>query len=129
MAARVVETFVAAYRPHVRRVADARGWSRPDDGLLEAAENWLRTELEALLSLHYRQQPRGPLEIFQEAMSFPTEWLAAAGLEPVGRDEVAETALPGDVFDLAPASSRELGEEAWRAHLEWSAAKIAAMTS
>jgi len=68
------------------------------------------------------------LELFQEALRFPTYALEQAGNQPVGRDEIATNALPGDRFGLAPASSRDLGEEAWMAHLSWGAAKAAAIT-
>ena len=44
------------------------------------------------------------------------------------RDEVTVNALPGDRYGLAPASSRELGDEVWEAHLRWGAAKAAALT-
>lgn len=60
---------------------------------------------------------------FQQAMSFPTAALTAAGTTPPSRDPVAVNALPGDRFDLAPASSRDLGEEVWRAHIAWGMAK------
>jgi hypothetical protein len=71
---------------------------------------------------------RSPLEIFQEAMRFPTEALDALGALGAGRDPVAEAALPGDRYDLAPASSQALGEAAWRAHLAWGAAKARSHT-
>jgi hypothetical protein len=58
-------------------------------------------------------------------MSFPTAYLLEQGCEPVTRDPVAVNALPGDVFDLAPASSAVLGEDVWRAHLQWGAEKAA----
>ena len=70
-----------------------------------------RTELGSLLRLPFREQRRSPLEVFQEAMRFPTAALDAAGTPPVSRDPAQETALPGDHHDLAPASSQALGEE------------------
>lgn len=94
---------------------------------LEAGEVWLRNELTAELSRPYGQQRRGPLEIFQAAMSFPTEVLLAAGVEEPRRDAMAVQALPGDRFNLAPASSRDIGEEVWTAHLGWGVTKAASM--
>lgn len=85
------------------------------------------SELTALLARPFSQQPRGPLEVVQEAMRFPTSSLQQAGVPPADRDEVAVNALPGDVYDLAPASSRDLGEEAWVAHLRWGARKAQAL--
>ncbi len=60
-------------------------------------------------------------------MRFPGDLLAAEGVPPRSRDRVAEGALPGDRYDLAPASSRALGDEAWRAHLAWGLAKAQAL--
>jgi hypothetical protein len=91
------------------------------------AMRWLTDELDALLSLPFGEQPRGPLETFQAAMSFPTAFLLDQGCRPVPRDPVAVNALPGDVFDLAPASSAVLGEDVWRAHLQWGAEKAASL--
>ena len=75
----------------------------------------------------FDRQRRGPLELFQEAMQFPTAALSELGVEAVERDPIADQALPGDVFDLAPASSSTLGETVWHAHLAWGAAKANAM--
>ena len=56
-------------------------------------------------------------------MRFPTEALRAAGVRGVPRDPVAVSALPGDLYDLAPASSQDLGEEAWQVHVAWAMQK------
>lgn len=127
-AAAVRDAFVAAYPAWVRERMGARGLSQPGGlgGALEEGRAWLEAELTALLALAFREQPRGPLEVFQEAMRFPTGALAAAGVAPVARDEVTANALPGDLYGLAPAASHELGEEAWHAHLAWGATKAAA---
>ncbi|HSJ28101.1 MAG TPA: hypothetical protein VLB67_07800 [Acidimicrobiia bacterium] len=97
------------------------------DEAIGRGETWLRNELGEQLAKPFERQIRGPLEVFQEAMRFPTEALAAHGAVPVSRDQVTANALPGDVYDLAPASSRDLGEDVWRAHLAWGAAKAAAL--
>ncbi len=91
--------------------------------VLREAQAWLRSELTTLLSQSFDRQRRGPLEVFQEALAAPTEALLASGVSPVRRDPVVRSALPGDIFGLAPASSRALGEDAWRTHLAWGAAK------
>ncbi len=90
---------------------------------------WLEQNLMRLLTQPFAEQRRGPLEIFQEAMRFPTQALLEAEAEPSARDEAASRALPGDVFGLAPGSSQELGEEAWRAHMAWGMRKARAMTA
>ncbi len=119
--------LVAAYGPYLRRMLAERGLTAPGlDAAVEEGRAWLDESLGALLSLPFRGQPRGPLEVFQEAIRFPTAALAAAGVEPPLRDEAARTALPGDLYDLAPPSSQDLGEDVWGAHLAWGAAKAGA---
>ena len=124
------EALVRGFRPHVIRTVESRGWTVDPQlaASIEQGEAWLAEELEALLSQPFEQQRRGPLEVFQEAMRFPTEALAAQGIEPVERDPAAAAAIPGDRYDLAPASSAMLGEQVWQAHLAWGAAKATAMT-
>lgn len=122
IAERLRAAFVAAYRPYVEGILAERGLPAVPDAVA-AGERWLDETLAELLALPAREQPRSPLEVFQEALRFPTEALEESGVAPVPRDEVAEAALPGDRYDLAPASSQALGEEAWRAHLEWGAGK------
>jgi hypothetical protein len=121
--------FVAAYRPHVVRRLAEHGIDPPEalDAALEDGERWLAVKLSELLGHPYSAQRRGPLEVFQEAMRFPTDALASSGVAAQQRDPAAAAALPGDRYDLAPASSQDLGEEAWRAHLAWGAAKAGAI--
>ena len=125
----LTDAFVEAFGPYVRHRLGQLGIQAPDGfaSVLDAASTRLQGSLEALLSQPYDTQTRGPLELFQEAMEGPTSALEASGAAPASRDEVARAALPGDIFDLAPASSRALGEDAWRAHLLWGAAKANAM--
>lgn len=122
----LIAALVDGYRPYTTGRLAQRGWEVPDAALAEG-EAWLRDELTALLQRPYPDQARGPLEVFQEALAFPTRELAGAGIEPPARDPAAVAALPGDVYGLAPASSAEIGEEAWAAHLAWGAAKAAAL--
>lgn len=123
------ERLVGAYRPYVLARCEARGWD--ETALLQAAldegEIWLEESLEAVLSLPFQQQRRGPLEVFQEAMKFPTQALVEAGIPRPERDQTAVRALPGDYYGLAPASTRELGEDVWSAHMAWGAQKAAAL--
>lgn len=125
----LVSVLTAAYRPYVLALVADRGWETSDEleRSLEEGESWLGSQLVELLSLPFADQKRGPLEVFQEAMRFPTGALASGGIPAVRRDQVAANALPGDVYDLAPASSRDLGEEVWAAHLQWGARKAAAL--
>lgn len=124
---RLLDALVEAYP---RYVSERLGEQRPAgmEVALQRGRIWLETALGELLSQPFTEQRRGPLEVFQGAMRFPTEHLAAAGVEPASRDPVAESALPGDVYDLAPASSRDLGEEVWQVHLAWGATKASVIT-
>lgn len=117
--------FLDAYRPTVRRRLAAAGMAPPAglEDALAAGAAWLGETLREILDAPFAEQRRSPLEVFQEAMRFPSAALESAGVVPPGRDPVAAAALPGDLFDLAPASSQDLGEAAWRAHLAWGAAK------
>ncbi len=124
---RLRDALVAAYRLHVSHTLAARGWPEVAEAIT-TGEQALRESLDGLLGRPYREQRRGPLELFQEAMAAPNAALAAAGVAPPQRDPAAAAALPGDGYDLAPASSAALGEEAWRAHLAWGAAKAAKVT-
>ena len=124
--AELCDAFLGAYGPFVEQRLDALGLPRVDDAVAEG-HAWLAAALPGLLQQPYRDQRRSPLEVFQEALAVPNDALAALGIEPPERDDVAVAALPGDRYGLAPASSQELGEAAWRAHLSWGAAKAAAM--
>lgn len=123
--------MVEAYGAWVRSRLGAIGLGAEVDDEMEAAiatgERWLDEHLGELLGLPFAQQPRGPLEVFQEAMRFPTRVLERRKVDPPHRDEVARSALPGDAYDLAPASSNLLGDEVWAAHLAWGAAKARAL--
>jgi hypothetical protein len=113
--------FVEAYEPYVvRRLAESELPTPPGlDAALEAGRRWLDGALDELLAVAPGRQRRSPLELFQEALRFPTEALQADGVPAPPRDRVASNALPGDVYGLAPASSQVLGERAWRAHVAW----------
>ena len=125
-----MDVLVDAYGAYVRAAVVQRIGRSPAglDEALGEGRRWLHDALECLLGRPYPLQDRGPLELFQEAMRFPTVVLQAEGCPPVPRDDLTRSALPGDLYDLAPASSRDLGDEVWRAHLAWGATKAAAMT-
>lgn len=117
--------LVGAYAPFVRSRTQGLGADLVE--VVQEGESWLREQLTTELSRPYGQQRRGPLEIFQAAMSFPTEALVEAGAPEPVRDPMAVRALPGDRFDLAPVSSRDINEDVWSAHLVWGATKARAL--
>ncbi len=119
----VVEAFIDAYPGFVEaRLEAAAPGAQVGDGVRQGAQ-WLAGELRQWAARPVGEQRRGPLQIFQTAVAFPTAALQAAGVSPQPRDPSAERALPGDLYGLAPASSRDIGGEAWRAHIAWGIAK------
>ncbi len=130
LAAALHRAFLAAYPSYVATRLETLGAASAEGvaAAVEAGGRWLDDELGALLARPYREQPRSPLELFQEALRHPTEALAALGIPEVARDPAQAAALPGDGYGLAPASSQELGEAAWRAHLAWGADKARAFS-
>ncbi len=127
-ASRLVDLLVGAYRPYYAERLSALGVEGPDaDEALAEGERWLRAELTELLQRPFENQAAGPLEIFRYAARFPNRVLSERGIPPPERDEAARRSVPEDLYDLAPASSQSLGEETWRAHLAWGAAKAAGM--
>lgn len=123
------DALARVYRPWLVHLFETRGWEVGPAvaGAIDRGEQWLTDRLDHLLAEPFDRQRRGPLELFQEAMRFPTAALVDLGVDRVERDPLAERAIPGDVFDLAPASSAVLGETVWHAHLAWGAAKANAM--
>jgi len=119
--------FVGAFSPYLKGILEERGLPGVPAEVVATAEEWLATELGALLDLPYPQQRRSPLEVVQEAMSGPTAALEATGAKPPLRDPVSVAALPGDTFGIAPASSSALGEQAFQAHLAWGVEKAQTM--
>lgn len=121
--AAVVEAFVAAYPTFLTsRLESVAPGIDVDDGVRQGVQ-WLESELTQWAARTAAEQHRGPLQILQTAVAFPTAALQAAGVPALERDVSAAQALPGDLYGLAPASSREIGGDAWRAHIEWGIAK------
>lgn len=113
--------LVEALVPYVTRLAVERDWPVPAgwDDAVEEGRTWLSDALDQLLLEPIGRQARSPLELFQEALRFPTDALATAAVPVPERDPVAVNALPGDLYAMAPASSQALGERAWKAHVAW----------
>lgn len=124
---RLAEAMAAAFRPYLDAKTRERGYPSLDKALLEMTANHLKSELTELLGQPASVQRRSPLQVFQAAFSEPNRLLAELGTEPPARDPMAVRALPGDLYDLAPVSSSELGEAVWEAHLAWGLAKAAAV--
>jgi CheY-like chemotaxis protein len=123
-------TFTGAYRPYLLDVLGRLGLHVTDrvDEAITRGERWLTDELAALDTCSPASLRRGPLEIFQEAMRFPTAALEADKVAPALREAVQKSALPGDIYGLAPASSRDLGESVLAIHIAWGVARAKALT-
>lgn len=124
----VHDAMVRAYPGHVAARVEALGVD-PESvaDAIEVGRRWLAVAYREQRELAPAEQRRSPLELFQAACAFPTERLAELGVAPVERDDVAQSALPGDLFDLAPASSQELGDDVWKVHVAWGVARAAAV--
>lgn len=120
----VARAFSAAFVPYVEARLAARGLDpEPIRDAIDAGRKQAADALAAWARRSPRNQRASPLELVREALLLPTAALAARGAEPVARDVEQVAALPGDHFDLAPATSRDLGDEAWQAHVAWGIAR------
>lgn len=79
--------------------------------------------LRALLGADVDDQRSTPLSLLRDAVRYPTEVLAGAGVPEVVRDEFAERHDPADVYGLAPASFADVDESLTGPGIAWSAAK------
>ena len=109
--------LVAAYPGYVARRLHELGVAVSDEVVAQSAGNLS----ESLRRLEESSHDLGesPLELVRIATEPVTAALAAAGVEPVERDAQAVELHPDDLFDLYPATSRDLGEDVWRVHMQW----------
>ena len=113
--------LVGAFPGFVEGKLNSLGVAAESD-ILYAAESGcivLGHALHELMSTSLALQEHSPLELVRAATHPLSEALVAAGVPPPERDEYAAVLHPEDVYDLYPASSRELGEEVWDLHVRW----------
>jgi hypothetical protein len=79
--------------------------------------------VRALLAADIDEQRTNPLHLLREAVRYPTEVLAAAGVPPVGRDPDAARLFPDDAYDLTPGSFADVDPALHEPGLHWGAAK------
>jgi hypothetical protein len=120
---------------HDAAVAALPGWvqrcvrSRASGLEVEAAEAGRRAarevgeRLRVLLAADIDEQRTNPLSVLRGAVVYPTEVLKAAGVTPVPRDAFVERAFPDDIYNLSPASWREIDETLQEPGLIWGAWK------
>lgn len=79
--------------------------------------------VRTLLLTDLDHQRSTPLALLRDAVRYPTEVLAAAGVPAVERDEFDVRAHPDDRYALAPASFADVDESLAEPGLVWGAAK------
>lgn len=92
-------------------------------GAASGAASEVGPRVRALLLTDVDAQRSGPLALLREAVRYPTEVLAEAGVPPVVRDEFAARAFPADIYDLSPASFADVDPALHEPGLVWGAAK------
>jgi hypothetical protein len=112
-----------------------RAWTggEPAAEVLEAAQDAGRraavevgADVRALVEADIDDQRTTPLSLLRAAVRYPTEVLQAAGVPPVERDAVQERLLPGDVYDLSPATFADVDPTLAEPGMLWGAAKALA---
>jgi hypothetical protein len=102
------------FDPAMRRAAASAGERCRDD---------VAPRVRTLLLADLDDQRSTPLALLREAVSYPTEVLAAAGVPPVPRDEFDVRAHPDDRYAQAPASFADVDASLAEPGLVWGAAK------
>ena len=129
-----VETWVPPWAvSQVARLLDAWGRAAPETRARaetqasdagEAAARRVAAALRELFAIEPELQTATPLEIVRSVYRELTEVLAAAGVQPIRRDEFDERAWPDDVYGLVPRTLGDLGDpELAPLHLAWGMAK------
>ena len=89
----------------------------------EAAVHDVLPPLRALLAEDVAEQRSNPLSLVRRAVVHPTRVLAAAGIDPVDRDDEARRLFPDDAYDLSPATFADLDQAVLEPGVAWGAAK------
>lgn len=112
--ARVITAWAGVVDPEIRAAAERAG---------AQARAGVAPRVRALLAQDVDEQRTTPLAVVRGAVAYPTDVLAAAGVPPVARDELAASAFPDDVYDLSPAAFADLAPELAGPGIVWGAAK------
>jgi hypothetical protein len=86
---------------------------------ISAATTGLETSLADLLAVPPAEQEQSPLELVRTTTLPITRLLSEAGVPQPKRDADEAEIHPEDLYGLYPATSRDLGEQAWQAHMQW----------
>lgn len=116
--ARLREAVIAAFPGYVRRRLQHLGV--PEDDAVADATVTATVRLETLLGvLEEGSLTESPLEMVRVATEPVTAALRERGVAAVPRDDRSMEIHPDDVYDLYPATSRDLSEDVWRIHMQW----------
>ena len=119
IAAQLHTAVVAAFPSYVRERLQRLGVAE-DDALLADALAAATGVLDAQLAeIGEGSLRESPLELVRISTEPLTAVLRERGIVPVPRDARSAELHPDDVYDLYPATSRDLGEDVWRIHMEW----------
>ena len=117
----------------VTRIMVAWQGGPPDAAVVDAARDAGRraaeevgAEVRALLAADIDEQWTTPLSLLRAAVRYPTRVLEDAGVPPVERDPIQERLLPGDIYDLSPASFADVDPALAEPGMVWGAAKALA---
>ncbi|MDQ4091713.1 MAG: hypothetical protein M3163_15665 [Actinomycetota bacterium] len=117
----------------VTRIMMAWQGGPPDAAVVDAARDAGRraadevgAEVRALLAADIDEQWTTPLSLLRAAVRYPTRVLEDAGVPPVERDPIQERLLPGDIYDLSPASFADVDPALAEPGMVWGAAKALA---
>lgn len=89
----------------------------------QRARDEVLPRLRTLLAADIDDQWTTPLAMVRDAVRYPSEVLAAAGVPPVQRDGFAVRAFPDDAYNLTPARLADLDPGLADAGIAWGAAK------
>jgi hypothetical protein len=117
----------------VTRIMVAWQGGPPDAAVVDAARDAGRraaeevgAEVRALVAADIDEQWTTPLSLLRAAVRYPTRVLEDAGVPPVERDPIQERLLPGDIYDLSPASFADVDPALAEPGMVWGAAKALA---
>ena len=117
----------------VTRILVAWQGGPPEGAVAEAARDAGRraaaevgAEVRALLGADIDEQWTTPLSLLRNAVRYPTAVLEDAGVPPVERDPIQVRLLPGDIYDLSPASFADVDPSLAEPGMLWGAAKALA---
>ena len=113
--------LVTAFPGYIRQRFATLGVTVDDDldGVVAATVGHLAKSLDTLAGLPLQDQVKSPLELVREATAPITRLLSNRRVSTPDRDAWAVEVHPDDLYDLYPASSRDLSEEAWQLHVAW----------